>query len=101
MSNCFDLEEWLPHFSLDPNEERYRGRIINGPCDICNNELLRRALRDQYDWGAAVPVDVFVMAEGEPEHRDVTKIGGLPYRSAGQNWPVSDEGRPLTFLAQI
>src|SRR5207237_8815728 len=39
---------------------------------------------------------------GEPERRDVTKIGGMPYRPASLGWPVSKEdGLPLTFVAQF
>jgi hypothetical protein len=97
----FNIDEWLPRFSLDPSVERYSGDIITGPCHICNNELLRKGMQDQYVWGRAVPIDIFVMAEGEPPHRDVTKIGGLPYRSANIPWPTNKKGEPLLFLGQF
>jgi hypothetical protein len=58
-------------------------------------------MQDQFDWGEAVPMDVFVMADGEPENRWVTKIGGLPYRPAGLEWPTTSDGSPSFFLAQF
>lgn len=97
----FNIDEWLPRFSLDPNAERYSGDIITGPCHLANNELLRRGMQDQYAWGPPVPVDIFVMAEGEPPDRDVTKIGGLPYRSANIPWPRNETSQPLLFLGQF
>lgn len=97
----FELDEWLPRYPLEDNPHHYSGEDITSPADICNNELLRREMPDQYDWGEAVPIDVFVMAVGEPPDRHVTKIGGLPYRPAGAPWPVSDKQKPLKFLAQL
>jgi hypothetical protein len=61
----------------------------------------------------SLPVDAFVWALGEPEHRHATKIGGVPYRPTGALWPTiarDDEpnekcrkriGEPMTFLAQF
>jgi hypothetical protein len=48
-----------------------------------------------------VPIDIFIMADGEPEDRHVTKICGLPYRPADEPWPVNAEGEPMLFVAQI
>jgi hypothetical protein len=31
----------------------------------------------------------------------VIKVAGLPYRAAGLPWPLTDEGKPMTFLAQF
>lgn len=74
----FKLGEWLPRFPLDLDATRYSGKSITGPAEICNNEMLRREMQDQYEWGPAVPVDIFVMAEGESENRQATNVGGLP-----------------------
>ena len=41
------------------------------------------------------------MADGEPQRRDVTKIGGLPYRPTSAKWPTDSTGDPLTFVAQF
>jgi hypothetical protein len=101
MNYRFDIDEWLPRFPLRPKHDRFSGEIITGPCDICNNEQLRKAAHDQFDWGPAVPVDVFVMAEGEPPNRYASKIGGTPYRPAKTPWPMRKDGKPMSFLAQI
>ena len=101
MNYRFDLDEWLPRFPLKPRNGRFTGEIITSPCDICNNEHLRWAAYDQFDWGPAVPVDIFIMADGEPNNRHATKIGGLPYRPARMEWPTSLDGTPMSFLAQI
>jgi hypothetical protein len=101
MNYRFDLEEWLPRIPLESQHGVFSGEIITSPYHICNNEHLRREAYDQFDWGPAVPVDVFIMAEGEPPDRHVTKVGGLPYRPADMPWPTTDDGTPLSFLAQI
>jgi len=97
----FNIDEWLPRFPLRPRQNAYAGEIITGPGHVCNNEHLRSELYDQFEWGRAVPVDVFVMADGEPEDPRVTKIGGLPLRSAELAWPTNEGGLPMTFIAQI
>lgn len=101
MNYRFNIEEWLPRFPLRPEYGRFSGMFVASPSQICNNEQLRQAARDQYDWGPAVPVDVFIMADGEPQDRHVTKVGGLPYRPASLPWPCEADGSPLTFLAQF
>ena len=101
MNYRFDIDDWLPRFPLQPSYERYSGEIITSPCHLCNNAHLRVAAGDQFDWGPAVPVDIFVMSEGEPSNRHVTKMGGLPYRSASLPWPTADNGELMTFLGQF
>ncbi len=117
MNYRFDIEEWLPKIPLRPRQEYspewdlskpkvlreiYQASMtIESPRDICNNEQLRREINDQIDWGPPAPVDIFIMADGEPENRWVTKIGGLPYRPASLPWPKSEAGEPLYFLAQF
>lgn len=97
----FDVEQWIPRFPLTPSYGEYSGHLITSPASLCNNELLRRELQDQFDWGPAVPVDIFIMADGEPADRSVTKIGGLPCRRKDAPWPHSPDGRPMAFLAQF
>jgi hypothetical protein len=101
MAYGFDLDEWLPRFPLTPSCGRYSGEGIDGPGSICNNEQLRREMKDEYDWGQPVPVDIFVMAEGEPNDRSVTKVGGLPFRGRNDEWPTTKNGEPMLFLAQF
>jgi hypothetical protein len=101
MNYKFEIEDWLPRFPLQPEYGHYSGEIVTGPHEICNNEQLRQEMRDQFDWGPAVPVDVFVMADGEPADGFATKIGGLPYWPADYDWPTGLNGDPLLFLAQF
>src|SRR5688572_21855743 len=37
-------------------------------------------MKDEFHWGKPVPVDIFVMADGEAERPNATKIGGCRYR---------------------
>ena len=101
MNYRFDIDEWLPRFPLRPEDDCFSGMCIGSPSQICNNEQLRKAAHDQFVWGPAVPVDIFIMADGEPPDRHVTKVGGLPYRPANLAWPSEVDGTPLTFLAQF
>jgi len=47
------------------------------------------------------PTDVFVFQEGRPPRRDLTQIGGLPYRARNAPWPRDRDGAPMTFVAQL
>ncbi len=51
--------------------------------------------------GERSPTDQLFFVAGEPAERSVTKVAGLPYRAAGLPWPLTDDGRPMTFLAQF
>lgn len=82
-------------------EQIYHGYYITGPSDICHNLHLRRMLAPHVDWGTPMPIDVFVLAEGECKRRHNTKIGGLPYRPRNLAWPIGKRKEPLTFLAQF
>lgn len=101
MNHKFEIEDWLPHFPLKEECGRYSGSDVTSPGGLCTNEQLRQEIVDQVDWGQEVPVDVFVMAEGEPEDRASTKIGGLPYRPRSSPWPIGPLGDPMLFLAQF
>jgi hypothetical protein len=101
MNYRFKLDEWLPKFPLREMNGYYYVQAITSPSDLCQNEILRRELRDEFDWGEPVPIDIFVMADGEPPDRHVTKLGGLPYRAADASWPVRRNGLPLVFLGQF
>jgi hypothetical protein len=101
MNYRFQVKEWLERFPLQERHGRYHAEIITSSWDVCQNERLRRELHDEYDWGTAVPVDIFIMADGEAPDRHVTKIGGLPFRPADSKWPTRCDGEPLVFLAQF
>jgi hypothetical protein len=77
------------------------GEIVTGPAHVAVNEQLRQEAIGSSNPPGAVPTDIFVMALGAPPRRDVTKIGGLPYWPAARDWPRSEDGKPMTFLAQL
>ncbi len=79
--------------------KKLEGHIVASPFHLYSVETLRdnHGLRTPSE----VPVDVFVFAEGEPEKRYVTKVGGLPYWPADRPWPSNEDGNPFWFLAQL
>ncbi len=101
MDYQLSIEEWLPRFPLTPEHNRYQGDIITSPGHLCNNHQLRKELSDQIEWGRSVPVDIFVMADGEASVPYATKIGGLPYRISGRSWPRTKAGAPMQFFGQF
>ncbi len=46
-------------------------------------------------------VDILAFAKGEPVHRAVSKVGGLPYWPSNREWPVGKSGLPMSFVSQI
>jgi hypothetical protein len=100
-----DIDRWISMFPLQEELRRlswpYRLDCnICGPGDLAIVEQLRREARRADALGATVPNDIFVFAHGEPNRRDVTKIGGLPYRPADLPWPKTPKSGDMTFLAQ-
>jgi hypothetical protein len=105
-----DIARWKSVFSLPRLREEARaakerdpgvGGLITGPAHIA---LLEQAQEEAFAFLPGierVPTDIFVWNRGETERREVTKIGGLPYREAGKLWPTTSAGMPLTFIAQI
>jgi hypothetical protein len=74
---------------------------ITSPCHLIIRELcVHHVLGD--DWERdSTKTDVFVFSTGEPPRRDITKIGGLPYRERGLPWPTTPQGDRLTFIGQL
>jgi hypothetical protein len=106
-----DITHWKTVFSLsrlraEARASRQRdpdvgGSSITGPADIVLLEQAREEAFAGLPELERVPTDVFVWNRGEPARREVTKIGGLPYRAAGKPWPKTISGTPLTFVAQF
>src|SRR5438105_1740921 len=95
----FDLEHWISVFPFFPNKSGWHAVV--GPSDVAIVEQIRRKAGGPATLGPSVPTDVFVLAKGEPKRRDVTKVGGLPYRPADLEWPERPDKVPFTFLAQF
>jgi len=103
-----DIDRWKATFPLA--KERSEDSVlevdfISGPRTIAVLEQLRDDVFGNVFGStstlARMPTDVFVWARGEPEHRVVTKIAGLPYRAADKPWPLDVVGRPRLFLGQF
>src|SRR5437763_6988865 len=95
----FDLEHWISVFPLLPNRSTWNAVV--SPSDVAIVEQIRRKAGGPAILGPNLPTDVFVLAKGEPKRRDVTKVGGLPYRPADLKWPERPDQVPFTFLAQF
>jgi hypothetical protein len=74
--------------------------LIVGPLDLVRIEQARALLRESIDFGRAVPTDVFVWCVGESPRREITKIGGVPYRQRHRPWPTTPTGDPMAFIGQ-
>ena len=126
----FDLQHWIEVFPLDrlrrearefvlerhrTNPENYsgqaqierhvelmspQGNILVGPEDLAVVEQLRQELFTGKRF-ETVSTAVFVFSNGEPPDRRMTKLGGLPFRSANKAWPCDSRGRPLAFVGQL
>lgn len=77
------------------------GEIVTSPFHIAVVEQLREEAAAELHDIPREPTDVFVLANGEPTDRRVTKIGGVPFWPRKQEWPMTDDGQPMRFLAQF
>ena len=96
----FDLDWWTTELSPYESFEGGRMGLIVGPRDIVYLEECRNRLSGHVNLGPSVSTDVFIFAKGSTSRRDVTKVGGLPYRPESLPWPEGPDGSPMTFLAQ-
>lgn len=97
-----DLDRWISLFPLE-KEPDYgaNGFGVRGHAfSLAYLEQCRPSVAARIDPGPTVPTDVFVFGLGEPGRRDVTKVGGLPYRPADRPWPQTPDGELMTFLVQ-
>jgi hypothetical protein len=98
----FDANVWQREFDSTASLKGFRqGHLVVGPRDLIALERWRERARRRTDLGPALPTDTFVFAHGEPERRDVTKVGGVPYWPFAKPWPSTEAGVPYTFLAQF
>ncbi len=97
----FELNKWLCRFACDTNfNSSYRRDItsISVPYDLVSLYANRSRLLEGIL--GSTQTDVFVWSPDEPEQPYLTKLGGVPYRSAELHWPEKD-GKPLLFVGQI
>ena len=92
----FRLSEWRARLGVNGPidfSRRYdtpdlRRHSLTSPIHLVALEDLRSQLAESGLLGQGIPADVFAFALGEPAERHVTKVGGLPYRPAGEPWPT-------------
>lgn len=94
----FELSEWDPRIPLDRWTKV--GFAICGPGDVVRLERCRKMAQEKFKPGRTLATDVFVFAIGKAPRRDLTMVGGVPYRPANEPWPMSIGGEPMVFLAQ-
>ena len=105
-----NLAHWTQLFALQSRRDQENNsvgslEIEGGPISTLYDLVLLEQTREEIaqfeDLGESVPTDVFIYGLGEPTRRDVTKIGGLPYRPAEKPWPRTHDGIDYTFIAQF
>src|SRR6478672_11365521 len=94
--DTLDIERWTAAFPL--GAERAKGHepepeFINGPRNIAILEQLRGEVFQNSVPYERLTTNVFVWSRGEPERREITKIGGLPYWSSAKPRPVDVSGK--------
>ncbi len=105
-SSQFDLSDWRwLEESLQAhvrNHGSYWGILgIWGPADACLLHKIRGPVWPYYQFGPSAPVDLFLLALGDPPRRDMPRIGGMPFWPKRRPWPSSESGEPLRFVAQF
>jgi len=97
-----DLALWSSKLALTPEYLfAYASGAATSPASLLSLIDFRERLKESGYSGSTVPCDVFVLGEGEPQERDVTKVGGLPYRPASAAWPIAPDGTPYVFAFQF
>lgn len=99
----FEPHEWRDRVGVLAADQfgQWGMQDVIGPRDACWLLRVREVARDHIAFGPASPTDVFLQAVGEAPRRDCTKIGGLPFWPHDRDWPESETGQPLPFLAQF
>jgi hypothetical protein len=97
-----NLTEILGHF---PGQiERKPGFSVFNlftPFEVALRENQLRLVQAELDLGPKIPAHYLLYAVGEPDTREQSRIGGLPYRPRGSPWPMDSLGHPEEFVCQI
>ncbi len=96
------VEELSRAYYSSEADDGYRAypRSATDPLAIAVIERHRQNA-DLYHLCEATPTDVFMPTQSSPVKRDITMIGGAPFRSRSKPWPTTSEGVPYTFVAQF
>ncbi len=97
---CFDLNRWIKEFPLAEHSSKSSFDLV-GPKGIALVEQARRQLKQQGKLPRnGIPCDLFVWNKGEPDNRELTKVGGLPCWPDSKPWP-KHKNRNMKFVGQI
>jgi hypothetical protein len=96
----FDLAAWRARIPVLADEALRQSGSGSSPRGFVAATVVRTLASRSGDLGPSTPCDVYILSPGEPSRRDVTKVGGLPYRPAGVPWPIGESGQPMVFLCQ-
>jgi hypothetical protein len=104
--NPVDIDHWKQLFPSSAGLPDAECLSVASPCHIAQIEQLRERgfenlSREQAAQAVPIAADVFLWAKGEPESRETTRIGGLPFWPRGRKWPEISRARPATFVGQI
>ena len=98
----FDITTALQDYQLPDMSKGYvNATAVTGPAELLTILKLRELIKDEVNWGEAIPADIFVFSDEESADRTVTKCGGLPYWKKADPWPTNLDGVPMVFLGQI
>jgi len=101
----FNIALWESRFSVEEVAKRaheWTGwKPVSSPCHVVGIEAARREALQDVAAPQGVPADIFVFGCGSAPRRDLTQVGGLPYRPSGLPWPADQEGQALTFMGQM
>ncbi len=101
--DVFDLVEWSRR--VGPSVPERGGvlylRDVIGPRQAWRVHWAQRMLSNVIALGRPKQVDFFILSVGEAPERGRTKIGGLPWWPRKRPWPLSDQQKPLPFIAQF
>ncbi len=103
MSNPkLDVSQVLACFPAQTQSERgFPVFNLFTPFEVALRENQLRLVQSEFDPGPGFPAHYLLYAQGEPDTREQSRIGGLPYRPRGLPWPMDVLGRPKEFVCQI
>lgn len=94
-----DLIEKLGDWPL--NERFFYQNRVTSPMDLVQKQRFLQEAKAEFSLGKPTSCDALIFGFDEPDHRYVTKVGGLPYWKIGKEWPKAADGSPLEFLVQF
>src|SRR5262245_48723454 len=95
-----NLPEIVAHFPGQIESKPGRpGFNLFTPFEVALRENQIALVQAELDLGLKIPAQYLLYAQGEPETREQSRIGGLPYRPRGLPWPLDELGRPSEFVS--